>query len=197
MKETIKDKLAVVIVWLMLRWDDIKDTIWTVFITCVVCLMVTNWFFKPVVVKGTSMHPEVHDGSIGFSSIIARNLQEIERFDIVVIDLDSKEENLIKRVVGLPNETIRYENSKLYVNGQLVEEPFLDSDYVAQQIERTTDGLFTKNFTYILGEDEYFCLGDNRLVSMDSRYYGPFSRDNILSKGVFVLYPFADFGAAR
>ncbi|MBQ1877322.1 MAG: signal peptidase I, partial [Erysipelotrichaceae bacterium] len=196
-KETIKDKLAVVIVWLMLRWDDIKDTIWTVFITCVVCLMITTWFFKPVIVKGTSMHPEVHDKSIGFSSIIAKNLQEIQRFDIVVIDLDSKEENLIKRVIGLPNETIRYENSKLYVNGQLVEEPFLDSEYVAQQVKKTTDGLFTKNFTYILGEDEYFCLGDNRLVSMDSRYYGPFRRDNILSKGVFVLYPFADFGAAR
>ena len=196
-KESIADALAVVIVWFMLKWDDIKDTIVTVAVTVGVCLLVTNYFFKPVAVKGTSMYPTIEDGSIGFSSVISRSVSGIKRFDIVVVHLDAKNENLIKRVIGLPGETITYLNGELYVDGQHYTEDFLDSVYVSSQIGKKGSRIFTQAFSYTLGDDEYFCMGDNRLVSSDSRRYGPFKGSDILSRGLFVIYPLDHFGNCK
>ena len=101
-----------------------------------------------------------------------------------------KKEYLIKRVIGLPGETVEYRNNQLYINGEPVEEPFLDASYTS-----TYPGTFTSDFkTEKLGEDEYFCMGDNRPHSSDSRYYGAFHKSDIVSKGVFVIYPFKAFG---
>ena len=83
-----------------------------------------------------------------------------------------------------------YRNNQLYINGEPVEEPFLDESYTS-----TYPGSFTGDFkTEKLGEDEYFCMGDNRPHSSDSRYYGAFHKSDIVSKGVFVVYPFKGFG---
>ena len=88
----------------------------------------------------------------------------------------------MKRVIGLPNEKISFVDNKLYVNDEYVEEPFL------------TEDTETRDFEVVLGDDEYFCMGDNRSVSRDSRYYGAFSSKDILSTKLFVIYPFNDFG---
>ena len=196
-KEKIKDILAVVIVWLMLRWDDIKDTLVTFAVTFLAVLVVSNFLFKPVRVDGTSMHPTIKDSSIGFSSIVGKTLGEVERFDIVIIQPEGREAELIKRVVGLPGETIEFSAGVLYVNGQKVDEPFLDPGYVAMELARTGREYFTADFTYTLGKDEYFCMGDNRIVSADSRVYGPFTKDEIVARGLFVIWPFASFGLAE
>ena len=93
-------------------------------------------------------------------------------------------------MIGLPGETVEYRNNQLYINGEPVEEPFLDESYTS-----TYPGSFTGDFkTEKLGEDEYFCMGDNRPHSSDSRYYGAFHKSDIVSKGVFVVYPFKGFG---
>ena len=81
----------------------------------------------------------------------------------------------------MPNETIEYKDNKLYVNGEYIAEDFLS--------DVTTDDL-----RIVLGEDEYFCLGDNREVSKDSRYYGAFSKNDIDSLKMLVFYPFTEFG---
>ncbi len=196
-KEKIKDILAVVIVWLMMQWDDIKDMVVTVAVSFFAMLIVANFIFKPVRVDGTSMYPQIRDRSIGFSSIIAEKLGGIDRFDIVIIHPDDRENELIKRVIGLPGETIEYSDGILYVNGVKYDEPFLDPEYMAYEMSRTGKGVFTADFVYTLGEDEYFCMGDNRIVSADSRIYGPFLKDEIVAKGLFVIWPFDSFGTAE
>jgi signal peptidase I len=78
----------------------------------------------------------------------------------------------------------------LYINGEIIEEPYLDTEYAKNNAQP-----FTKDFGPVtLGEDEYFCMGDNRPHSTDSRYYGPFKRDKIISKGIMILYPLNQFG---
>lgn len=126
------------------------------------------------------MYPTLHDGDKGFSFIITRNIS-INRFDICVIDPDDVDYLLVKRVIGLPNETIEYKDNKLYVNGEYIKEDFLSNAY-------------TYDFKVTLGEDEYYCLGDNRENSNDSRHYGAFSKDEIKSTKFFAYWPFSDFG---
>lgn len=193
-KEKIVDILGVVLLWLMMVWDDIKDILKTVVVTFVTFFIITTFFFKPIMVNGTSMNPTILHGSIGFSSVVNKNISGIHRFDIVVVRLDQKNEDLIKRVIGLPGETVTYQNDQLYINGEAIEESFLDEQYVKQEKEKSGNGKFTNDFSITLDEDEYFCMGDNRIVSADSRIYGPFKSNKIKSIGVFIIFPFNRIG---
>ena len=193
-KDRLIDLLAACAMFLMMEWEDIKDILKTVVVTFITCFLITTFFFRPVQVQGSSMHPQVKDGLIGFSSIVTRNISGIDRFDVVVIRLDEKKEDLIKRVIGLPGETIEFKNDVLYINGEAYEQYFLDSEYVEQEKARAHSDVFTHDFRFTLGEDEYFCMGDNRIVSADSRVYGPFSAKKIKSVGILVLFPFSEFG---
>ena len=159
-------------------------------ISMAVILLICNFIVRPVRVYGDSMYPTLLNGGIGFSNVIGMKTGELERFDIAIIYVEEKNENLVKRVIGLPGETLSYRNGQLYINGQAVDEPFLDQAYGEQ-----CGPYFMSDIPEItLGEDEYYCLGDNRPASSDSRYYGPFKKDQIRSKGVLILWPFSDFG---
>lgn len=146
----------------------------------VITFIVLKFVLISVQVEGTSMYPTLHESDRGFSFIITRNFG-IKRFDVVVIDTDKNKNLLVKRVIGLPFEKIDYIDNKLYINDEYIEESFLSDVY-------------TEDFSYELKEDEYFCLGDNRVVSRDSRYYGPFKKAEIVSTHVLVLYPFENAG---
>jgi signal peptidase I, bacterial type len=148
------------------------------------------FFFKPIHVEGDSMYPTLHNNDMGFTNVISRNIGGIERFDVVIIYMPATNKYLVKRVIGLPGETISYSGNKLYVNGVYVEEPFLNQAYI-DEFMLGIDGYFTSDFgPIVLGEDEYFVLGDNRRKSSDSRFYGAFSASQIIGKGVLILYPF-------
>lgn len=157
----------------------------------ILVLVINTWLFKPVVVVGNSMHPTLQDGQQGFSSIISLNSSGINRFDVVVVKVDDT--HLVKRVIGLPNEKIEVRNDILIIDGVEFDQPFLDQSYVES---RTTSGqAFTNNFGPILiGENQYFLMGDNRQVSVDSRFpqYGPFNKEDIISKGMLILLPLSE-----
>ncbi len=148
----------------------------------VLVAVLIKFVFIPCVVNGTSMVPTYREGEYGYSFILTRKLG-ISRFDTAVIrvDSDSKDKLLVKRVIGMPGETIEYMDNRLYVNGAYIEEPFL-SDVTTGDLKVT------------LQENEYYCLGDNRNVSRDSRFYGPFDKKQIVSTHLLVLYPFEYFG---
>lgn len=144
-----------------------------------------EWILLPARIIGDSMYPTLHDREVGLSWIFMKDIA-INRFDIVIVERNN--ELIIKRVVGLPNETIEYKDDNLYVNGEIVEEPFLDTNY-RRTVEAKSDGPFTYRFSKVqLKQDEYFVLGDNRPRSQDSRYFGPLKKSEILSKGFFNLY---------
>lgn len=102
----------------------------------------------------------------------------IDRFDIVVINYNG--DTIIKRVIGLPGEEVKYDNNVLYINGEKIETPI--------EFEYTTD------FKLTAKEEEYIVLGDNRNVSKDSRFIGPINIKNIKGKVNFLLFPFTRFG---
>ncbi len=197
LKLKILDFFATAFIAILIYIDDIVDSIITVFITIAVSLIMVNFFFMPIVVNGSSMYPTLQDKSYGFSNIFSRRVSGIDRFDIVVVYLEERDENLVKRVIGLPNETITFTNDTLYVNGTPIDQTFLDPEYVKMSQDGSYAGLFTNDFTVTLGDDEYFCMGDNRPRSADSRMYGAFKQSQIVSKDIFIVFPFDLFGKAE
>lgn len=161
-------------------------------VICALCVfLVVRYLYRPIEVIGNSMYPTLTDKSLGFSNLIGRNTQDIERFDIVIINIPEKNEYIVKRVIGMPGETVSYVSGQLYINGEAMAEDFFDEDYVSSYGQ----GAFMSNVDPItLGQDEYYCLGDNRPHSSDSRYYGPFKESQIISKGILILFPFSEFG---
>lgn len=120
--------------------------------------------FYPVRIVGNSMFPTLRNGDLALCS----RFSTIDRFDVVVVNVDNVK--IIKRVIGLPNETIEYKDNKLYINGKQVQDEYNNG--------------YTKDFKYSLKDNEYFCLGDNRENSKDSREYGGFLRKQIVGEKI-------------
>ncbi|MFV0552786.1 MAG: signal peptidase I [Anaerorhabdus sp.] len=180
-----------------INWKhEILDFLKTLGICFLIIFVLTRFFIRPVNVNQNSMYPTILDKSFGVSNVFSvKALHDVNRFDIVVINLEDGK-NLIKRVVGLPNETISFKNDTLYIDGQPVEENFFNEEYRKEEIQKY--GYFTENMEPItLGPDEVFCVGDNRPYSRDSRDYGPFKESQIMSKGLFVITPLDRFGGVK
>lgn len=140
----------------------------------IVILLIRTYIVTPIRVNGTSMYPTLKQNEIMILNKIGLK-SGIDRFDIVVVKTDNN--RIIKRVIGLPGESVMYEDGKLYINGKYVEDSYSLSE--------------TKDFdNIVLKEDEYFVLGDNREVSKDSRIIGPVNKEQILGKTRLVIFPF-------
>ena len=131
------------------------------------------------------MYPTLDDKDIMILNKIGYEVDGLERFDIVVVKYHDK--YLIKRVIGLPGDSIKYKDNKLYINDEYVEEPFLNDDVVTWDFEMVGT----------VPEDSYFVMGDNRVVSMDSRDLGTFKKNRIIGKTNFTVYPFSNFGTKK
>ena len=173
---------------------EILDLVRTILICFIVVFLCTQFLFKPVRVDGKSMYPTLEDKEYGFSNVLSVLMNDFHRFDVVVVNYAPTDTQWVKRIIGLPNETIEYRDNKLYINGKYMKEAFFDKKYVASQTQNG-EYPFTENFgPIVLKEDEYFLMGDNRQVSFDSRRVGPFLGKDIISKSVFVYYPFDKIG---
>ena len=147
-------------------------------VVIILVLLFKKFFYSPIKVNGDSMKNNLRDGDIMILDIIGYSFSDIKRFDIVVIDIG--DEYIIKRVIGLPGEEVEYKDNQLYINGKKVKENYgygKTDDFVAK-----------------VSKDSYFVLGDNRGNSLDSRYFGSFSKDKILGRTGFTIFPFSRFG---
>ncbi len=147
-------------------------------ILLLIIIIIRIFFYSPIRVNGSSMYPTLHDKE--FMILNKIGLQKgINRFDIVVVESNGK--YIIKRVIGLPGESVMYSDNKLYINGKVIEDNYSKSE--------------TENFeNVILKDNEYFVMGDNREVSKDSRVIGPVNIKNIKGKTNLVIFPFNKIG---
>ena len=157
----------------------IKEVLPFVIVIAVV-LLFKSFIMTPVQVQGDSMEPTLNEGDILILNKVSYKLHGIKRFSIVVIDNDGT--NLIKRVIGLPGETVKVENNKLFIDGKLVEQDFLERKQI------------TEDFEITLEDGYYFVMGDNRNISLDSRSLGPFHKSKIKGTASFVIFPFNRIG---
>lgn len=144
-------------------------------------ILVKMYIVTPIRVNGSSMDDTLNNGDIMILNIINYRFNDIKRFDIVVVE--TPDEYLIKRVVGLPGETIKYEDNILYINGKEVKENFTHKE--------------TKDFEAKVPEGKYFVLGDNRTNSSDSRIIGAVSKKQIKGKTSLIIFPFSRAGIVK
>ena len=162
--------------------DKIKEILGYV-VVIIIVILVKQFIITPIRVNQSSMNNTLYDKDIMILDKISYRFSNIKRFEIVVIKRNK--EYLIKRVIGLPGETIEYKDNKLYINGELIEENF--------NHKNTDDYILDKE----IPEGYYFVVGDNRPDSLDSRYIGLIKREEILGKTNLVLYPFKHFGIKK
>lgn len=143
-----------------------------------------NLCCEKVLISGSSMQSTLQDGQLGVYVRRDRLLKGIGRNDIIVFShsgVDGSESKLVKRVIGLPNETvqIRYDGTIL-VDGKEIRQNYLDEDQFSYTYQLKNIARMEVN----LASDQYFVLGDNRSVSYDSRYFGAIESDTIVGKMV-------------
>ena len=143
----------------------------------VAIILIRMYIITPVRVNGTSMDKTLTDGQILF----LYKLGDIKRNDIVVVDKSVQGSTLIKRLIGLPGDTIECIGGKIFINNEEYDDKY--SYGITNDFSKVT-----------LGENEYFIMGDNRRVSDDSRNFGPINEKTIKGKIIYSVYPFNRFG---
>lgn len=133
-------------------------------------------------VNGVSMENTLYDGDNIMMDKLSYRFREVERFDVICFYAGEAKENLIKRVIGLPGETIRISGGTIYVDDEPLNDYYGGISFAGRAEEGVT-----------LGPEEYFVLGDNRMESIDSRYeqIGNVKKKEIMGRAGFVFYPFS------
>ncbi len=162
--------------------------VWTrdLLIAIGLALVIIVFLYQPVKVEGTSMAPLLSDQERIFINKFVYRFEPIQRGDVVVFwyPLD-RTKSFIKRVVGLPGETVEIRQGAVYVNGKVVPEP-----YVPPQYEDLSDFGPVR-----VPRDSYFVMGDHRVSSNDSRVFGPVASRFIYGRAVFAYWPVDHFGS--
>ena len=190
---------------------------WGFFLLFLTVFLLSRWFiWFPVTVEGHSMDPTLANKE----KLIVIKTADINRFDMVVANEveNGAKKQIVKRVVGLPGDTITYKNDKLFVNGKETKEAYLadyQQRYQKDKLQKTyaynsyfqslaqASNAFTQdtsgntNFTVKVPQGHYYLLGDDRIVSKDSRSVGTFKKETIVGEVKFRYWPFTEIGVLK
>ncbi|MBU6447233.1 signal peptidase I [Patescibacteria group bacterium] len=172
-------------------WEFVFDLVKVFVIAAVIIFPVRYYVAQPFIVSGSSMEPNFYTGQYLIINELAYHLHDPQRGDIIVFKYPKDtSQYFIKRVIGLPGEKVKIENNHVIIYNQQNPNGFtLDETYLPS----TTQTLPVGNGITTLGSDEYFVLGDNRIASSDSRFWGPVPRNDIVGKVLIRAFPFQDF----
>ncbi|MUV39984.1 Signal peptidase I [Lentibacillus sp. JNUCC-1] len=168
--------------------NDWLEWVKALLIAVLLAVVIKTYFFTPIIVDGPSMKPTLSDRDQMIVNKFAYRVGEPKRFDIVVFHA-SEQKDFIKRIIGLPGEHVAVKDNVLYINGEAIEESFLNQN----------DYLYTWESDFVLEdlpggyeqipEGHYLVLGDNRNNSTDSRVFGVIDGDEIVGKTNLIYWP--------
>lgn len=170
---------------------EIIDWIKTIAISLVLAFLIVQ-VIKPTIVSGESMYPTLNDRDYLILNRLSYKFGEIERGDIIVFKTNLKQDNgkekdLIKRVIAIPGDHLVIENSKVYINDELIDEPYIHNAYTSGDID------------IVIPENKIFAMGDNRENSKDSRSedVGLIDENDILGEVMVRLLPISNIGTVK
>jgi len=158
-----------------------------VIIAAVIVIPIRYFLFQPFFVRGQSMDPNFENGDYLIVDEISYRFSEPQRGEVIVFKYpEDPSHRFIKRIVGLPGETLEIKDGKVIIYRDGVSQVLDESEYLSNSVT-------TGDFQITLGENEYFVLGDNRSFSFDSRKFGVLPRDKIIGRVIFRAWPFTAF----
>ncbi len=159
----------------------------TIIALTVIGLLIHFFIGTIFIVDGSSMFPTLHSGDLLWVNKIAYLTHQPARGDIVVLRFpgDPAKDKYVKRLIGLPGDTVDIKDGNAYVNNQKIVEPYLDKSV-------TTDAEQVSHI--VLGPKEYFFMGDNRPNSSDSRIWGQARKEDLIGRTKLIIFPFSRFG---
>ena len=165
--------------------DAIFDYLQGIVVFMALLVMVYLFIFSPQEINGASMEKTFFNRELIVTNKLIYKLQNPERGDVVIFKSPgNKEVDYIKRVIGLPGETVRLSNSTFSINGQKLTEP-----YLAEGVLTSGGAFLAEGETITVPEGSYFVCGDNRPHSSDSREFGPIPVGDFIGKGMFRYWP--------
>lgn len=154
----------------------LREIIETVLLTVLIYVAV-NFATGRFRIEGSSMEPSMHPDQYVLVDKLSYMLGDPQRGDVIVFNYpQATERDFIKRVIGLPGETVAVRGGVVYVNDQALEEPYISAPPTYEN-------------TWTMGADEYFVLGDNRNSSSDSHAWGPLDRQYLIGRAILVYWP--------
>jgi signal peptidase I len=170
----------------------------TIVIALSIFLVIYLFFMQPHQVNGRSMVPNFQNGEYLLTDKVTYKMRNPERGEVVVFHAPSAAHcpsgtgcDFIKRVIGIPGETIEVKNNHIYVNDFALEEDYIPDSF------KILSGEFTKNRIVKLDSDEYFVVGDNREYSSDSRAWGPIQKGDIVGRAFYRYWPAKVIGSIK
>lgn len=174
------------------------DLLETLAISLAIFLVVYIFFVQPHRVDGSSMYPNLKDGEYLLSDKISYRFNEPARGEVVIFHAPRaacytfSECDFIKRIIGLPGETVELREGVFYINDEPLAEP-----YLGEEVKTSANGIndaLAPGKVIVLAEDEYIVVGDNRGDSSDSRSWGPIKKSAIVGKAFFAYWPPEEIG---
>ncbi len=161
------------------------DIIETIVMALAIFVIVYLFLFQPHKVSGNSMFPNFHDVEFILTDKLSYRFNFPKKGDVVVFrSPQNKRFDYIKRIIGMPKDTVLIENGYVYVNDQKINEAYLPEDFLTSGGQYIPEGLLTT-----VPENEYFVLGDNRNQSSDSREFGTIKKEDIVGRAFFRYWP--------
>lgn len=172
-------------------WIQRLETIKEVLLAILCVMLITEFVMAHNMVPTGSMIPTIEIGDHLITNRLPYYYRNPKRYEVVVFA--QGDENLVKRVIGLPGDVIDIRDNKVWINDEALDESAYI--YVWDSTWRVAGAPI--KYPYTVPEDHYFVLGDNRPESLDSRYFGPISRKQIISKAYMRIYPLDAIGLIR
>ncbi len=173
-------------------FKELLSTILYLAVIFVLTFLFITFVMQRTEVSGSSMEPTLQDGDSLLIEKVSYRFSSPKRFDIIVFPYQyGNDQYFIKRIIGLPGESIRIDyDGKIYINGEVLEENY-GAEVIMDPGRAETE--------VVLGDDEFFVMGDNRNHSMDSRdiSVGSISKEDITGRAFVRIFPFSSFGGIR
>ena len=167
------------------------DTLESIVVALAIFVVVYLFFYQPHQVKGASMETNFHDGEYLLTNKYEFRFNNPKRGDVIVFKSPQNPDiDYIKRIIGMPGDTVKLENSHFYINGVKLDE----SNYLSEKIYTSQGNFLREGAEISVPPSYYFVCGDNRPVSSDSRAWGPINRSSIIGKSQVRYWPFNRFG---
>lgn len=166
-------------------WSSIKEWIQVIIIALIIALPIRWYVAEPFIVNGASMDPTFATGQFLVVDRLSYRFESPHRGDVIVFEYPNDPSTYyIKRIIGLPNETVNIVDGTITIinkenpQGLVLDEPYLSPSHISHD-----------NSSKTLGETEYFVMGDNRAQSSDSRFWGPLDKERIIGRPIVRLLP--------